>query len=75
MDINQFYDEIKEWINQCNQYAVQYGMHTSEFWTWAMDSTASICEKYNNNELVKRQMIMLHDWLTDIYEKGKEANG
>ncbi len=71
MNYKKFYQEVAIWINQSNQYAMQFGLNSNEFWTWVLDSIGDICNKYNNNELVQRQMMMLHDWLIDIYERGK----
>lgn len=71
MNYEQFYQEVAKWINQSNQLAIQYGLQSNEFWTWVLDSIGEISNKYNNNELVKRQMMMLHDWLIDIYEGSK----
>ncbi len=72
MNYEQFYKEVADWINQSNQMAIQYGLQSNDFWSWVMQSTGELCNKYNNNELVKRQVIMLVDWLKDIYEKGKQ---
>lgn len=73
MNYEQFYQEVANWINQSNQYAIQYGLHSNEFWTWVLNSIGEMCNKYDNNELVKKQMIMLHDWLIDIYEGSKNG--
>lgn len=71
MDYDAFYKEVTAWINECNQMAVRNGMESNEFWTWVTRSVGELSEKYGNNELVKRQMIMLFDWLKDIYERSK----
>jgi len=74
MDTHVFYDEIKSWIDKCNQKAVELGMHSHEFWSWVTMSIADISERYDNNELVKKQMVMLYEWLHDIYQKGVNNN-
>lgn len=71
MDYEAFYAEIVVWINDCNQKAVSFGITSSEFWTWVMDSVGEMCDRYQNNELVQRQTIMLVEWLQDIYEKAR----
>lgn len=70
MDYKKFYAEIAEWIIQSNQMAAQYGMHSTQFWKWVMDSLAAICERYGNNSLVLEQAAMLHKWLNDFYVRG-----
>lgn len=67
MDYKAFYDEVVAWINQTNQLAIQHGMESSEFWTWVTRSTGELSNKYGNNPLVIKQMVMLHEWLDEIY--------
>lgn len=67
MDYDVFFDEVKAWIKQCNVNAVEKGMHSVEFWEWVSMSIADICDRYQNDELVKRQMLMLYQWLNDLY--------
>lgn len=71
MDYQKFYAEVANWINECNQMAVQHGMQSNDFWNWVMRSVGELSDKYGNNELVKRQMIMLVDWLKDMHERSK----
>jgi hypothetical protein len=70
MDYKAFYAEVVDWIMQANQTAVKHGIQSEVFWNWVMDSTAAICEKYQNNKLVKNQMVMLFLWLEDVYAEG-----
>lgn len=72
MDVDKFYSEVANWIKECNQMAIQHGMHSNYFWSWVMRSTGELSNKYGNNELVKMQIIMLVDWLNDIYERSKQ---
>ena len=69
MNYEAFFADIAEWINQSNQMAMQHGLKSNEFWSWVTTSMGQLSDKYGNNELVKRQMMMLWDWLQDIYEK------
>ncbi len=73
MDYQKFYAEVAEWINQCNQMAVSQGLESNEFWTWVMQSTGELSNRYGNSDLVKMQMIMLVDWLKDIYHGRKSS--
>ncbi|GEC93799.1 hypothetical protein [Brevibacillus brevis] len=68
MDYKAFYDDVVGWINQANQAAVMYGMHTEQFWAWVADSSAAISKKYRDNPLVIKQMLMLVNWLEEAYE-------
>lgn len=72
MDYEKFYQEIATWINEANNKAVQFGLENTEFWTWVTQSEGEMCEKYNNNPLVIKQMVMLHEWLAEIYYKNKD---
>ncbi len=71
MDTNEFYDEVKAWINRVNEHAVNIGMHTNEFWEWVMRSAGMIAEKYGNNSLAVDQMVMLVKWLEKVYWQSK----
>lgn len=67
MDYQAFYNEVVNWIKQANQLAMNYGMESSDFWSWVTRSTGDLCDKYGNNALVIKQMVMLHEWLDEIY--------
>lgn len=67
MDYKAFFDDVLNWIYQANNMATQYGMQSSDFWIWVTRSEGQMCEKYNNNPLVIKQMVMMHKWLEDIY--------
>lgn len=71
MDYQKFFNEIGAWINEANNKAVELGLDSNEFWMWVTKSEGEMCEKYNNNPLVIKQMIMLHEWLSEIYYKNK----
>lgn len=75
MDYQAFYNEVVVWINKANQLAVQYGMDKNEFWIWVTRSTGELCNKYNNNPLVIKQMVMLHEWLDEIYFSQRRMKG
>ncbi|MGG4444529.1 hypothetical protein [Brevibacillus fortis] len=75
MDYKAFYDDVVSWINQVNQAAARYGMHTEQFWVWVADSTAAISKKYQNNRLVIKQMLMLVNWLEEVYENSINTKG
>jgi len=71
MDYQKFFNEIVSWINEVNKKASQFGLESSEFWTWVTRSMGELCELYDNNPLVIKQMVMLHEWLDEIYIKSK----
>lgn len=71
MDYKAFYTDILEWIGQANQTAIQHGMHSEHFWAWVASSSGELCAKYQDNQLVIKQMMMLTEWLEDVYENPK----
>jgi KaiC/GvpD/RAD55 family RecA-like ATPase len=72
MDYKAFFAEVADWINQANQTAIKCGIDSDVFWEWVVNSTREICDKYQNNKLVIKQMSMLFEWLDDVYaERGK----
>lgn len=70
MDYQKFFSEVAEWIMQANQMAIKYGMGSDDFWNWVILTTSEFGIKYNNNQLVIKQMAMLYEWLDDVYAKG-----
>ncbi|MDU5143535.1 MAG: hypothetical protein E6230_15255 [Paenibacillus dendritiformis] len=71
MDYKAFYADVVSWIDQVNQAAARYGMTNAQFWAWVADSSAALCDKYQENPLVIKQMTMLIEWLEEVYEKQK----
>ncbi|WP_405100778.1 hypothetical protein [Oceanobacillus sp. FSL H7-0719] len=67
MDYAAFYQEVVAWINEANQKATTLGLQSNDFWLWVTRSSGEICDKHGNNKLVINQMLMLINWLEDIY--------
>ena len=68
MDYQAFYAEIANWITQVNQQAATLGMQSDAFWAWVMESSGELGNKYGNTDLVIKQMLMLIDWLEEVYK-------
>lgn len=73
MDYGAFFADVQAWIGQANQAAVHFGMDKPEFWQWVADSAGALCKKYNEQPLAKKQMIMLVEWLEEVYESRRSA--
>lgn len=69
MDYQAFYSEIANWIMQVNQQAATLGMQSHAFWDWVMTSSGELGNKYGNTDLVIKQMLMLIEWLEEVYKK------
>ncbi|MGP3787172.1 hypothetical protein [Paenibacillus sp. 1A_MP2] len=37
------------------------------------DSAGAICRKYEDNRLAVKQMVMMIEWLEEVYEKQRQA--
>lgn len=68
MDYQSFYAEIANWITQVNQQATTLGMQSEAFWAWVTESAGQIGNKYGNTDLVVKQLLMLIDWLEEVYK-------
>lgn len=68
MDYRAFYNDVVDWINQVNEAAMKYGMDSTDFWQWVADSSGELCQKYQENRLVIKQMMMLVEWIEEVYE-------
>lgn len=38
MDYEKFFNDVKNWILECNSQAVKFGFGKPEFWDWAVMS-------------------------------------
>jgi hypothetical protein len=74
MDYKAFYAQVADWIYQSNQMAIKHGLASEAFWRWVTTSASEICNSYNNNPLVLKQMTMLCDWLEEMYQNGKRKS-
>lgn len=72
MDYRALYDDVIDWIEQVNQAAAKYGMESSDFWMWVADSAGALSKKYQEHRLVVKQMVMLVEWLEEVYESRRE---
>lgn len=73
MDYKAFFDDVMAWIGQVNQEAMQHGMTSPVFWQWVADSAGALTVKYQESRFVVKQMVMLVEWLEEVYEKQKGA--
>ncbi|MEK4283235.1 MULTISPECIES: hypothetical protein [unclassified Ureibacillus] len=75
MDYKKFYAEIADWILHVNYMAMQHGMESYLFWNWVSHSIGELANKYQNNQLVIRQLAMLYMWLEDVYLEQQSKEG
>ncbi|MGG1878156.1 hypothetical protein ABDI30_11390 [Paenibacillus cisolokensis] len=69
MDYKAFFADVEAWIGQANHAAMRHGMDNPEFWQWVADSSGELCRKYQEHRLAIKQMMMLVEWLEEVYEK------
>lgn len=70
--INFFETEVPNWMRENNQMMQQVGFNTPAYWSWVVVSIDKVCEKYNNDVLVKNQFHIIWDFLD---EKAREVSG
>lgn len=73
MDYKAFFADVEVWIGQANQAAMRHGMENPDFWRWVADSAGALCRKYQEHRLAIKQMMMLVEWLEEVYESRKTA--
>lgn len=71
MDYKAFYSDVADWIYQVNVMAAKHGLGSDAFWLWVSDTAGQLGTKYQENPLVVKQMIMLIEWLEEVYENQK----
>lgn len=71
MDFHIFYQDVIKWMEANNQMISKYSIQSDTYWDWVVKSSGYMCNKYDNHQLVINQMMMLMNYLENIY---KEAN-
>lgn len=59
LDYRAFYNDVVDWIYQAQEVERLKGFGTDEYIEWVVQSVVQICEKYNNDKFVQKQMMML----------------
>ena len=75
MDYEKFYAEVASWIHSANMMANKFGMTSNAFWQWVARSSGEMGNRYGNDKLVVNQMVMLVEWLHEIYNEQIERQG
>ncbi|MFK4781393.1 hypothetical protein [Lactococcus petauri] len=74
LDYEKFFNDVKNWILECNSQAVKLGFGNTEFWDWAVMSLGELSTKYDNQPLVMAQTNMLLDWLDETWKGMKHGS-
>lgn len=69
MDYQAFYQDVAEWIILNQKKANLLGFDSEDYFEWVYQSAGEIGNKYNNTELVKKQMLMLLEWIEKKYRE------
>ncbi|QYR20822.1 hypothetical protein KZ483_24195 [Paenibacillus sp. sptzw28] len=71
MDYRALFIDVEKWIQEANEAAKEHGMDHQDFWKWVADSSSALCKKYQDNRLVIKQMMMLVEWLEEVFQSRK----
>ena len=69
LDYRAFYNDVVDWIYQAQEVERIKGFGTDEYMDWVVQSVVQICEKYNNDKFVHKQMRMLWNHIDDAVIK------
>lgn len=69
MDYHSFYADVIKWMDANNQMIQKYTIKSDEYWTWVVQTTGYMCQKYGNHPLVISQMCLLIDYLEKSYKE------
>ncbi|MGY3739982.1 hypothetical protein ACWOA2_07695 [Granulicatella elegans] len=69
LDYRAFYQDVTDWIYQAQEVERIKGFGTDEYMDWIVQSVVQICEKYNNDKFVHKQMRMLWNHIDDAVIK------
>lgn len=65
-----FEKEVPNWMRESNRMMQLVGFNTPTYWNWVVTSIDKVCEKYNDDILVKNQFNIIWDFLD---EKAREV--
>lgn len=66
MNYIEFFEvEVPNWMRESNQVMQQVGFNTPAYWNWVIASINQICDKYNQDQLVKNQFHIIWDFLEE----------
>ena len=65
-----FEKEVPDWMRESNRMMQLVGFNTPAYWNWVVVSIDKVCEKDNNDILVKNQFHIIWDFLD---EKAREV--
>ena len=65
LDYRAFYQDVTDWIYQAQEVERIKGFGTDEYMDWIVQSVVQICEKYNDDKFVIKQMRMLWNHIDD----------
>lgn len=60
-----FEKEVPNWMRESNRMMQLVGFNTPTYWNWVVTSIDNVCEKYNNDILVKNQFHIIWDFLDE----------
>ena len=69
LDYRAFYNDVVDWIYQAQEVERIKGFGTEEYMDWIVQSVVQICEKYNDDKFVLKQMRMLWQHIDDAVRK------
>jgi len=75
MNYQNFFSDVMEWINACNNKVKTVGFNSNELWQWVSYSLAKLCEKYDNHSLAQAQSVMLWNWLNEAEDEFNVKKG
>ena len=70
-DYRKFMNEVVDWIEAQEDAAQRYGFGSVEYFNWVFESSAKLCDKYENHPFALRQMRMVYE---HIDEAAKQMN-
>ena len=65
-----FEKDVPDWMRESNRMMQLVGFNTPAYWDWVVVSIDKVCEKYNNDILVKNLFHIIWDFLD---EKAREV--
>lgn len=69
MDWSAVFRDIQLWMQESNEVSKKFSISSDHYWSWVVESTGIIGNRYNNHPLVNKFLIALISFQEENYKK------
>ena len=70
-DYRKFMNEVVDWIEAQEEAAQRFGFGSEQYFDWVFKTSGQLCDKYENHPFVSRQMLMIFEYIDEVFKNQK----